>query len=86
MKKITFERVEKEQPLQVRSNREQLIADIVSATTCIGEERKKLAARIALAANTLKWTDSDLHALLAKKKDPMIRSYTRFVWWSIKIK
>jgi hypothetical protein len=83
VKHITFNRPVVEPTLQVRSNREQLIADIVDATT--ETDKKKLARRIALSANTLKWSDSDLHALLKKKQDPTIRSYTKFVWWSIKI-
>jgi hypothetical protein len=87
MKRIEPRSFEKKEPdILVRSNREQLIADIVYATN-IQEpgEKKKLAARIAMAANAMGWSDSDLHALLKKKQDPTIRSFTRFVWWSIKI-
>ena len=83
MKRITFTQP-KVATLQVRNSREQLIADIVDATE--EKDKKKLAARLALAANTLKWSDMDLHALLKKKTDPKIRNYTGYVWWSIKIK
>jgi hypothetical protein len=54
----------------------------VEATS--GEDAKKLAKRIALAANTLGWSDMDLHALLRKRGQ--VRNFTAFVKWSIKIK
>jgi len=85
VKKITVRTFEKvEEPLQVRSNREQLIADIVNATS--EKNKKELAKLISLRANQMKWSDMDLHALLGKKKDPTIRNFTAFVKWSIKIK
>jgi hypothetical protein len=79
---IRFEKVEEE--LQVRSNREQLIADIVNATS--EKNKKALAKLISLRANQMKWSDMDLHALLKKRQDPTIRNFTAFVKWSIKLK
>ena len=82
MKKLEFKQIERP-ALKVRSNREQLIADIVEATS--DTDKKKLARLLALRSNQLKWSDTDLHALLAKRKDPKIRNFTKFVWWSIKL-
>jgi arginine utilization protein RocB len=80
----TFNPPEKpEDSLQVRNNTEQLIADIVNATS--EKNKKKLAKAIALAYNTLGWSQTDLHALLKKRQDPTIRNYTAFCWWSVKI-
>lgn len=84
MKQISFNREFRVESLQVRSNREQLIADIVFATT--EKNKKKLARAIAVASNQMAWSESDLHALLQKRRDPTIRNYTAFVWWSIKTK
>lgn len=82
MKRITFNTQPKVEALKVRRNREQIIADIVEATT--EKDQKKLARLIMIRANQLKWSDTDLHVLLKKKTDPKIRNYTKFVWWSIK--
>lgn len=81
MKRIEFKPIE-HPTLQVRSNREQLIADIVEATT--ETDKKKLAKLLAIRSREMNWTEQDLHALLGKKKDPKIRNFTKFVWWSIK--
>ncbi len=70
--------------LQIRNNREQLIADIVNATT--EKNKQKLARALAVAANALKWQDSALHTLLQKRNDATIRNYTAFVWGSVKTK
>lgn len=83
MKRISFNRVEV-QPLQVRNNREQLIADIVEATT--EKNKKELAKLISIRSREMKWSEMDLHALLKKKNDPTIRNFTAFVKWSIKTK
>lgn len=86
IRKAAEEGAKDQADLQVRSNREQLIADIVSQCNVIGvEKRKELARRIALAANTLHWSDQDLHVLMKKKQDPTIRNYSAFLNWSIKI-
>ncbi len=82
MKRIEFKKIEQPALLQVRSNREQLIADIVAATS--DKDKKKLAALIAIKANQMQWTEQDLHALLKKRADPTIRNYTAFVRWSLK--
>lgn len=66
------------------SNRQDLITQIAEATT--ERDKKHLAKRIAITANTLSWNETDLHALLKKKQDPNIRNYTGFVKWSILIK
>jgi hypothetical protein len=84
MKKITFTPIVREEALQVRSNREQLIADIVNATT--EKNKKSLAKLISIRANEMKWTEMDLHGLLKKRTDPTIRNFTAFVKWSIKTK
>lgn len=84
MKQISFNKqlsVEKEE-IKIRNNREALIAEIVSFTT--EKDKKKLAALIAIKANQMKWTETDLHALLSKRKDPGIYNYTGFVKWSLK--
>jgi hypothetical protein len=78
----TFEPVQ--EVLLVRNNTEQLIADIVNATN--EKNKKGLAKQIALAYNTLGWSDTDLHALFKKRSDPSIRNYTGFVKWSVTIK
>lgn len=76
-----------EETLQVRNNTEALIEDIVNATGVQSDrEKKSLARLIALAYHTLKWSDTDLHALLKKRTDPSIRNYTGFVKWSVTIK
>lgn len=69
--------------IQVRNNREFLIQQIVNLTN--ETNKKALAARIAISANQLGWTDTDLHALLKKRQDPSIRNFSAFVKWSIKI-
>lgn len=82
MKKIEFTRpLFENNSLRVRNNRDDLIRQIVEATT--EENKKALAKRIALVANQLKWSDMDLHALLKKKGQ--VRNFTAFVKWSIKI-
>lgn len=83
MKPIQFTAIQRP-TLQVRNNRDQLIADIVEATT--ETNKTSLAKLIAIRARELKWTDQDLHALLAKKNDPKIRNYTAFLKWSLKTK
>jgi hypothetical protein len=83
MKRITFTQP-KVATLQVRNNREQLIADIVDATA--ENDKKKLARLLAIRSRELQWSETDLHALFAKHKDPTIRNFTAFVKWSIKTK
>ena len=85
MKRIEFNIPAKpDTSLQVRNNRESLIEQIVEQTT--ETDKKKLAKLIAIRSKQMNWTEQDLHALLKKKNDPSIRSYTKFVWWSIKTK
>jgi hypothetical protein len=68
--------------LQVRNNREDLIRQIVDFTDAT--DKKKLARRIAVTANTLKWTDMDLHALLNKRRE--VNNFSKFVNWTLKVK
>ena len=70
-----------------RNQREDLIEQIVAQCTFRkpGDDRK-LARLLAITANTCSWSCTDLHALLRKREDPTIRNYTRFVWWSAKVK
>jgi len=68
---------------QFRNNRDALIYDIAEATT--EKDKKLLRKRLAIAANTLGWSEMDLHALMKKRYDPSIRNYTAFVKWSCKI-
>jgi hypothetical protein len=85
MKRIEFNIPAKpDTSLQVRNNRESLIEQIVEQTT--ETYKKKLARLIAIRSKEMNWTEQDLHALLAKKNDPKIRSFTKIVWWSIKTK
>lgn len=70
--------------LQVRNNREQLIKEIVEAST--EKDKKKFARFISIRARELKLTDTDLHYLLQKKNDQSIKNYTAFVRWSLKVK
>jgi hypothetical protein len=65
------------------TNRKDLCTQIAEATTV--EDKKELAKRIAIAANTLKWSETDLHALFRRKDDPTIYNFTGFVKWSIEI-
>lgn len=85
MKQISFisYKVEREEEIQVRNNRQQLILDIVNNTT--EPDKKSLAKRIAIVANQLKWSDMDLHALLKKRHDPKVYNYTGFVKYSLKV-
>lgn len=69
-----------------RTQQEDLIEQIVAQCTLKPGEDRKLARVLAIAANTGKWTTTDLHALLKKRMDPTIRNYTAFVWWSAKVK
>lgn len=71
-----------EAPLQIRNNKEQLIADIVEATT--EKDKRKLAKMLALASNINRWSETDLHALLNKRRE--VDNFTAFVWWSCKIR
>jgi hypothetical protein len=68
--------------LQVRNNREDLIRQIVDFTDAT--DKKKLARRIAVTANTLKWSDMDLHALLNKRRE--VNNFSKFVNWTLKVK
>lgn len=73
-----------EENLMIRTNRESLIAQIVEATN---EKNKKiLARRLAICANILGWTETDMHYLLKKRADPSIKNYTAFVKWNCRIK
>lgn len=83
MKRIVFTKKETT-TLQVRNQKEQLIAEIVEATS--EPNKKALAKLLALRANEMRWTETDLHALLKKKTDPNIRNFTAYVKWSIKTK
>ena len=69
-----------------RTQREDLIEQIVAQCILRPGEDRQLARALAVTANTGKWTAMDLHALLRKKGDPTIRNYTAFVWWSCKVR
>lgn len=87
MKKIDFSHLQQKQENQPRANtnKELLINDI--ADQCYPpEERPAIRRRLAIAANTAKWTEMDLHALLKKRQDPSVRNYTALVKWSTKIR
>lgn len=87
MKSITFDHL-KTQPSTKgpRNQKEDLIEQIVAQCTLKPGDDRKLARVLAIAANTGKWTTTDLHALLKKKNDPALRNFTAFVWWSAKVK
>lgn len=40
-----------------------------------------------MTANTLKWSDTDLHVLYQKRLDPKakVRNFTALVWWHLKL-
>jgi hypothetical protein len=81
MKQITFLKTYTvEQEVRVRNNRDDLIRQIVERTDAI--DKKKLAKRIAITANTFHWSEMDLHALLKKE----VKNYSAFVNWSLKTK
>lgn len=82
MKRITFTQPLFVEDIKVRNNREDLILQIVEKTDC--KNRKDLARRIAITANTLGWTDTDLHSLL--KKHGEVKNFSAFVNWNLKIK
>lgn len=88
MKKISFNKeIKREEDLQIRSMKDDLIAQIVAKTEeNHGTKKFKLAKRIAIAYAIMKWTPTDLHALLGKANDPSIRNYTAFVKWSCTIR
>lgn len=67
-----------------RNAKEDLINQIADQCHPVSE-RATIRKRLALATNTAKWTETDLHALLKKRQDPTIRNYTAFVKWSTKI-
>lgn len=72
---------------RARTAAEDIIEQIVEATFPRNpQEHRNLARRLAIAAKALKWTTTDLHALLQKRHDPHLRSYGAFVSWSCKIK
>lgn len=66
-----------------RNATESLIEDIVAATN--EKNTRRLARVLAITARTLKWTESDLHALYQKRLDPKVTNYTGLVWWHVKI-
>ena len=66
-----------------RNSREALIEDIAEATD--EKDKPKLCRALAITANTLKWTEQDLHALFQKRLDPSIRNYSAYVWSRTKI-
>jgi hypothetical protein len=72
-------------PLQVRTQEEDLIAQIVAHTQGTEAEKRGLAKRLAITAKIAKWGTAELHALLKKRQDPTIRNYSGFVRWSCKI-
>jgi hypothetical protein len=71
-----------EPKLQVRNQREDLVAQIMEQTTLKGKRMREVAARLMMEANIQKWTNQDLHGLLSKKKDPGIYNYTGFIVWT----
>ncbi len=73
-------------PTRALNQKIDLIEQIVERTTVPEDQRPQLARRLAIAANTLKWTATDLHGLLKKADDPNIRNYTAFVQWSCNIR
>lgn len=84
MKRIEMRPIAPPPEIAVRSNKEQLILQIVERTN--ETNKKQLAKRLAIAGNTLGWTQDDYHALLKKADDPKIRSYTAFVKYHCVIK
>jgi hypothetical protein len=73
--------------MNIRNAKEDLISQIVERTDAKTETKKaELAKLLALAANTLGWSQTDLHALLKKADDPTIRNYSALVRWSCKVK
>ena len=80
---FTTDKKQEESPLQVRNQKEDLIAQIVEKTN--ETDKKGLARRIAIAYNTLRWTEMELHALLKKADDPSVHNYTAFVKYSATI-
>lgn len=73
-----------EPALQIRNNKDQLIADIVERTT--EPDKKQLAKRLAIAYNALGWSEIDLHALLKRADDKGVHNYTALVKWSCTIR
>jgi hypothetical protein len=66
-----------------RNSAEALIEQIVQATT--ERDKNGMARALAIAAKTLKWTETDLHVLYQKRLDPQVRNFTALVWWHAKI-
>lgn len=60
-----------------------MIEDIAAATD--EKDKGNLCRALAITANTLKWTDQDLHALYQKHLDPKVRHSTALVWWHTKV-
>jgi len=74
--------MQKNNELRIRNNKDNLIDQIIQATT--EKDKKALARRIAIASNTMKWSEQDLHALYQKRHE--VRNFTAFVKWSCRIK
>lgn len=85
IKRLSFNIPEKP-PSRARNQREDLIEQIVARAGGTETQKRNLAKRIALWANTTKATTTDLHALLRKADDRTIRNYGGFINWSITIK
>lgn len=80
MKQLSFNIQPITLELEVRNNREDLIRQIVEKTDA--KNPKLLAKRIAIVANTFKWTEQDLHYLL--KRHGEVKNYSAFINWSLK--
>jgi len=89
VKQISFEHFKQPEKPSLfaapRDQRDDLIQQIVMQCHLTDTEKKQLAKLLTITANTAKWTETDLHALLKKRQDPSIRNYTAFVRWSAKI-
>ena len=73
--------------LVIRNATDALIADIVGKTDVRSvEEARKLAKLLAIAYNTNKWNNMDLHALYKKSNDKSFKNYSVYVWSVAKIK
>lgn len=69
---------------QTRTSKEDLINQIGDRVERIdSKEHPELRKRLAIASNTLKWSDTDLYNLLTKQG---LNNYIGFVYWSCTIK
>ena len=68
----------------VKNNKHALIEEIAESVERTTGEDKTIRRRLAIAMNTLKWSEADLHYML--KRDGEVDNFPAFIKWCCKIK